>query len=776
MVMKLYPEFEPAIQFVETVGEVEYAKLMEIHSAWKTGELTGTGTYYGHQSWDVDASRWPSYLKDGDMFLGEATGVTYVYVASANTFCPVSNGGYRGEYSAHEKYIVGQLVTDTDGRLYGCVGANMQLQAGQDITGYSIGCPLDNTTYWALLSIGSDNLAQQKLQDRSLLKRSCAEAGLNLVDGSFEEGASVTLKTQVVWQQATGKIFGWFQDGVKTISAGTTPETTGGIGTGAWVDRTDVTLMSELSANTGAALVGKSSGGTVQDLINQSELVTHTAASIPSLPHGYRVDINGQVVESDSNGYGGALNHLSVLSHHIGMLNQSHSREYANSEDQVVYTDNFSDLSGWVGSSGTVLQVSGGKVYGNGAGANSGMNHGISEFATKFRCVTTIDYVTSVEDYGVAVGINSASVGSAPAGALSDAFAIYFYTDRVKYILDGAVYFADNTTPLVSGKYIITISADDNYLSITAKLENDAINQEYHIRISRVAKSANNIVIFNSDTRLLSGSAIGPLAVGVNSTASLVKTGIVDSAYKTVVWTGGANADYRIVVPSGYDSRKPRPAVILFHGLGSTERTWATNANYHAIQKALTDAGFIVISGARRNEYGTWGNANAQAAYSETYRYLLANYSVSCIACLANSMGGVEFFNTLSSELVGIPTCLVATSATANLAACYASSSLTSSIKTAYGIASDGSDYATKTDGFDPILERPDSFFGLPQLWICADDDATVSTTLNRNQMTNLSGVSANKITHANVATGGHEFDITPYLSQITQFIYSHSA
>ena len=612
---------------------------------------------------------------------------------------------------------------------------------------------------------------------RTLLKRVASEAGFNLVGGSFEEGATLNSSTDVIWWKASGKYYQWAGTFPKVVAAGATPATSGGISAGAWVDRTDVTLMSELSANTGAALVGKSSGGTVQDLINQTELVAYTAASLPSLPHGYRVDINGQVVESDGNGYGGALNHLSVLSHHIGMLNQSHSREYANSDDQVVYVDQFSDLSGWVGSSPTAVQVSGGKVYGNGAGANSAMNHGISASETKFRCVTTVDYVASATmDGGVAVGISSVQPGTAPGVALSDSFAIYFYQNRVKYIIDGVPYFAYNQTNLITGKYIITLSADDAYLSITAKLDSDTVNQEFHIRLARASKAANNIVIFNSDTRLLAGSAIGPMAIGVNSTASLVKTGVVDSTYKTVVWTGGTNADFRIVVPSGYDSRKPRPAVILFHGLGSTELTWATNANYHAIQKALTDEGFIVISGARRNEYGTWGNANAQAAYIETYRYLLANYSISCVACLANSMGGIEFFNTLKTGKIGIPTCLVATSATANLLSCYNSAPLNASIKSAYAIASDGSDYSTKTEGFDPIKERPDSFFGLPQLWICADDDTTVSTQLNRNQMTTLSGVSANKITHINVATGGHEFDIRPYLPQITRFIYDHSA
>lgn len=81
---------------------------------------------------------------------------------------------------------------------------------------------------------------------REALRRSCAEAGLTLVAGSFEEGATVTLKTEVVWQQATGKVFAWFQDGVKTVGAGSTPETTGGVAVGAWVDRTDVTLRDEL--------------------------------------------------------------------------------------------------------------------------------------------------------------------------------------------------------------------------------------------------------------------------------------------------------------------------------------------------------------------------------------------------------------------------------------------------------------------------------------------------------------------------------------------------
>lgn len=82
---------------------------------------------------------------------------------------------------------------------------------------------------------------------RSTIERLALESGYILVTGSFEEGASVSLKTQVVWQQATGKIFGWFQDGVKTVVPGSTPETTGGISGTGWVDKTGSTLRSDVN-------------------------------------------------------------------------------------------------------------------------------------------------------------------------------------------------------------------------------------------------------------------------------------------------------------------------------------------------------------------------------------------------------------------------------------------------------------------------------------------------------------------------------------------------
>lgn len=72
--------------------------------------------------------------------------------------------------------------------------------------------------------------------------------------GSFTTGATLTDMRQVL--EYNGHEYGWAGTFPKVVAAGSTPATSGGIGTGAWVDRTDETLRSEISAIDGAGLIG----------------------------------------------------------------------------------------------------------------------------------------------------------------------------------------------------------------------------------------------------------------------------------------------------------------------------------------------------------------------------------------------------------------------------------------------------------------------------------------------------------------------------------------
>lgn len=129
---------------------------------------------------------------------------------------------------------------------------------------------------WVSQSRGASQLPwySNMEQARALWKRLAAEAGLNLVDGSFEEGAEITSSSDVVWWQAGSAIYGWHLNEAKTVPAGSTPETTGGIGAGAWVDRTDIILRERLAATTGAGLVGTTGGGTVQAKLDAIDAVS----------------------------------------------------------------------------------------------------------------------------------------------------------------------------------------------------------------------------------------------------------------------------------------------------------------------------------------------------------------------------------------------------------------------------------------------------------------------------------------------------------------------
>lgn len=91
---------------------------------------------------------------------------------------------------------------------------------------------------------------------------------------SFEDGATMTLPNQVLRYEATGEYYRWDGEFPKTITAGSTPETAGGIGLGAWVSVGDASLRSALAASGGVDLVNGA--------ISQEDLVLQSITKIPS--------------------------------------------------------------------------------------------------------------------------------------------------------------------------------------------------------------------------------------------------------------------------------------------------------------------------------------------------------------------------------------------------------------------------------------------------------------------------------------------------------------
>ena len=63
---------------------------------------------------------------------------------------------------------------------------------------------------------------------------------------SFEDGATLTLPNQVLRYEANGEYYRWDGEFPKIVPAGSTPETAGGVGLGAWLSVGDASLRTEL--------------------------------------------------------------------------------------------------------------------------------------------------------------------------------------------------------------------------------------------------------------------------------------------------------------------------------------------------------------------------------------------------------------------------------------------------------------------------------------------------------------------------------------------------
>ena len=88
----------------------------------------------------------------------------------------------------------------------------------------------------------------------NLYNHAISQVGYITMD-SFEDGATLTLPNQTLRHEATGEYYRWDGEFPKTVQSGSTPETAGGVGLGAWVSVGDATLRGNLAGDNGSDYV-----------------------------------------------------------------------------------------------------------------------------------------------------------------------------------------------------------------------------------------------------------------------------------------------------------------------------------------------------------------------------------------------------------------------------------------------------------------------------------------------------------------------------------------
>jgi pimeloyl-ACP methyl ester carboxylesterase len=290
---------------------------------------------------------------------------------------------------------------------------------------------------------------------------------------------------------------------------------------------------------------------------------------------------------------------------------------------------------------------------------------------------------------------------------------------------------------------------------MTAVLSTDT-TVEYRSKFAR--NTVNNIAVFNSDSRNLTGHSVGKIGVRKATVTVTPRTGLEGLA-PSPNWTTVGNANMRVALPTTYDSRKPAPVVMMFHGNGSNETHFADHVAGKAVANAFLAAGYIVVSAANGPNVSTWGAQAGLDAYYTAYQYVRDHYAIGPVVFYGNSMGGIESLLTLAERRIPGVVAWVGTVPVCNLSANYVGALnaqlFKPTIATAYGIAGDGSDYAAKTVGHDPVLKAGSAFRGVPMWVLVATDDVAVIPSENFDLFQPIVAPYAAELVRVN-ATGGH--------------------
>jgi len=94
---------------------------------------------------------------------------------------------------------------------------------------------------------------------RRVFQQILMDMGFQPLSGSFQTGATVTARNQALYDEVSHVFYAWGGTLPKVVLAGSTPATAGGIGAGAWSDKTDLTLRSEIGSY-GLFVIEKSLG------------------------------------------------------------------------------------------------------------------------------------------------------------------------------------------------------------------------------------------------------------------------------------------------------------------------------------------------------------------------------------------------------------------------------------------------------------------------------------------------------------------------------------
>lgn len=234
---------------------------------------------------------------------------------------------------------------------------------------------------------------------------------------------------------------------------------------------------------------------------------------------------------------------------------------------------------------------------------------------------------------------------------------------------------------------------------------------------------------------------------------------------RTATDSGGQAIKYWLpdnVKPSG------NTLVIWSHQHTGTEAIVPSTLPTYPLIHSCANEGWIVA--ASRMHGDNWGNADAITDLTNLYSYINGLWGISKVILVGGSMGGLA--TALAIPYAAVPNikACITVDGVLNLANMHAAPSYTSTVRTAYGVAADGSDYATKTAGHDPMLRPAADFGSVPWMINLTDADTAVVPSANGDAFATKIAATASEVMVVR-HEGGHLASTGVHPDKIIAFI-----
>lgn len=435
-------------------------------------------------------------------------------------------------------------------------------------------------------------------------------------------------------------------------------------------------------------------------------------------------------------------------------------------QDGAEWRELWADTTGWSDSGN--LAVAGGQAF-TGTGGGMVRNFPITSGGSA-RVVTTFVYPGAAGGGGtewVFFGVSSATqVAGYSLGTHFAGIGIEVKSGTVQS------WNGSGTTDLpgapAAGTYVVTATADETVYSLT--MARVGSMDRWHAQFPRAAGTAASIAVWCNDARAASGVKIGAVGAKIGGGTTVPPAGEGGSPSVHYGDTGAAGASrLRYTLPAGFDSRRPTPAVICFHGAGGDADATA------GLEADVTSAGYIFAT----SDGFAADSVGVQAAvdeYARVYRYLLDRFPISAVALLTESMGGVVAANTVAHRGIPLPACWVGYFPLLNLIWAWdGNTDARNAIIARYGVNPDGSDLVAKVDGYSPVQSDPKGFAGVPALFFHSPGDTVVTKADNTDEWAeSVAGFSPVTV----VTTSGEHGDVSnwsgPNIAAALAFLAVH--